>query len=297
MRYGGQWVVGTSLGLYFTPQVATHIVADWGALMFAVSIALGMGIAGAFWLARFGGVDFRTAWFCAAIGGAAEMSNIAEQRGARVDMVATAHSLRMLIVVCTVPFLFTMWGVAGTDPTQPGPKIFDASGFALLVVLTLIAVALFRQFHLPSPWMLGTLTMALLLTVNDIELSSLPQVVVVGGQVLIGWSLGDRYRPGFFQAAPRFMLAVTMFTLGALLLAAFAAWVASYLVDIALPVLILSMVPGGIAEISLTARALQLGTPIVTAFQVTRLAVVVVITGPLYDLLSRHYPNILGRTD
>ncbi len=297
MRYGGQWVIGTSLGLYFTPQVAMHIGAHWGVVLFAVSMAIGLGVAGAFWIARFGGVDFKTAWFSAAIGGASEMSNTAEQRGARLDRVATAHSLRVLIVVCTVPFVFNAWGVAGSDPTQPGPRYFDPAGFALLVVSTLVAVALFKRFRLPSPWVLGSLAMALALTINGIELSALPQSVVVGGQLLIGWSLGDKYRPDFFLAAPRFLSVVAVFTVAALVLSALFAWGVSHAVDIPLPVLILGMTPGGIAEMSLTAKALQLGTPIVTAFQVTRMVAVVLVTGPFYDLLARRFPHTLGTSE
>lgn len=68
----------------------------------------------------------------------------------------------------------------------------------------------------------------------------------------------------------------------------------SYAVDIPLPVLILGMTPGGIAEMSLTAKALQLGTPIVTAFQVTRMVAVVLVTGLFYDLLARRFPQTLG---
>jgi uncharacterized membrane protein AbrB (regulator of aidB expression) len=50
---------------------------------------------------------------------------------------------------------------------------------------------------------------------------------------------------------------------------------------------ILASSPGGIAEMSLTARVLHLGVPIVTAFHVTRMVTVVLTIGPLYRLLAR----------
>jgi len=40
--------------------------------------------------------------------------------------------------------------------------------------------------------------------------------------------------------------------------------------------------PGGIAEMCITAKVLQLGVPVVTAFHVTRMAAVVLLAGPLY---------------
>ena len=45
--------------------------------------------------------------------------------------------------------------------------------------------------------------------------------------------------------------------------------------------------PGGIAEMSLTAKNLRLGVPIVTAFHVTRMTALVLAIGPLFRLARR----------
>jgi len=50
---------------------------------------------------------------------------------------------------------------------------------------------------------------------------------------------------------------------------------------------ILATSPGGIAEMSLTAKTLQLGVPIVTAFHVIRMVALVLLIGPLFRLLRR----------
>ena len=46
--------------------------------------------------------------------------------------------------------------------------------------------------------------------------------------------------------------------------------------------LVLGTSPGGIAEMSITAKVLQLGVPVVTAFQVCRLMAVLMLVAPLY---------------
>ena len=53
--------------------------------------------------------------------------------------------------------------------------------------------------------------------------------------------------------------------------------------------LLLGLAPGGIAEMAITAKVLQLGVPLVTAFQVTRMALVVMVTGPLFKLFICKY--------
>jgi uncharacterized membrane protein AbrB (regulator of aidB expression) len=44
------------------------------------------------------------------------------------------------------------------------------------------------------------------------------------------------------------------------------------------PSLVLGTAPGGMAEMSITAKVLQLGVPLVTAFHVTRLVVLLLVT-------------------
>ncbi len=51
--------------------------------------------------------------------------------------------------------------------------------------------------------------------------------------------------------------------------------------------LILGTSPGGIAEMAITAKVLQLGVPVVTAFQVCRLVAVLILVGPIFQWSHR----------
>ncbi|MBR8652643.1 AbrB family transcriptional regulator [Achromobacter sp. Marseille-Q0513] len=286
-RNAGQWVIGTSLGLYFTPQVVGHIGSNAGPIIAGMLFALGLSFIGTAILRRYTDVDFKTAWFSSAIGGASEMANLAERHGARIDRVATAHSVRVLLVVVMVPFLFQWWGVAGLDPTVPGPRVLHWPGLAALVALTCMGGLLFMRLRLPNPWVLGSMSVAMALTLSGVELSALPDYVPKIGQLFIGWSLGDRYRPDFFRAAPRFIAAVAVFTVIALAMAFGLGALLSLWSAAPVPTLILGTTPGGIAEMAITAKVLQLGVPVVTAFHVTRMVFVVLVTGPMYKFLAR----------
>lgn len=290
-RNAGQWVIGTSLGLYFTPQVIGHIGANAGPIVVGMLFALELAFIGTALLRRYTDVDFKTAWFASAIGGASEMASLAERHGARIDRVATAHSVRVLLVVVTVPFIFQWWGVAGLDPTVPGPRTVHAGGLAALVALTCVGGLCFMKLRWPNPWVLGPMLAAMTLTACGIELSALPDYVPKVGQLLIGWSLGDRYRPDFFRAAPRFIAVVAAFTVVALALAFGLGALLSLWSAAPIPTLILGTTPGGIAEMAITAKVLQLGVPVVTAFHVTRMVFVVLVTGPMYAFLARRNAN------
>jgi uncharacterized membrane protein AbrB (regulator of aidB expression) len=65
-------------------------------------------------------------------------------------------------------------------------------------------------------------------------------------------------------------------------LSALASWVVARGIGLNPYAVILGNSPGGIAEMCLTAKALQLGVPLVTAFHVVRYVIVLLTTGPIY---------------
>ena len=135
----------------------------------------------------------------------------------------------------------------------------------------------------PLPWLLGALLFVA--TVNLLQLlphTDLPRWVSWAGQLCIGWSFGDRYRPDFLRCAPRLLSAACVFTLASIALTVGLGEVLSPLVGLSAPSLILGLMPGGIAEMTLTARALGLGVAMVTAMQVARMLSVVFSTPAIY---------------
>lgn len=111
--------------------------------------------------------------------------------------------------------------------------------------------------------------------------------MIGAGQLMIGVSLGTRFTQTFVHTAPKYLLGVAGCTLVAMLLAGGFALALVHLAGINAGTALLATSPGGIAEMSLTARVLHLGVPIVTAFHVSRMVVVVLVIGPLYRLIVR----------
>jgi hypothetical protein len=289
LRYLGQWGIGVSLGLYFTPYVVGVIAQNIWPILAGMGFAICLGLYGTLVFSKLGGVDLKTAWFSSAIGGASEMTSLSERYGGRSDLVASAHSLRILTVVVVIPIALQIWGVVGSDASLPGPKIVNYGGLIILAVVTASSALIAGYFKMPNGWVLGPMFVAMGLTMSGIELSALPDFVSKTGQLLIGWSLGDKFRPGFFQRAPRFLCSVIFCSMSSIVLALGFALLLDQITVIPLATLLLGLAPGGIAEMAITAKVLQLGVPLVTAFQVTRMALVVIVTGPIYKYFIQKY--------
>jgi uncharacterized protein len=286
-RHLGQWAIGTALGLYFTPAVVAelghHLALVSGVAMAAVVV----GSLCAVLTLRLTGVDRPTAFFASLPGGASEMAHLAERWGGAVDRIAAAHALRVLLVVAIVPLALTL----AADPAvaqgaRPLPVVaWDR--LPLLLAVGLLGVGLLRLLRVANAWVLGPLLGVGLCVAQGVSLTALPGWAVNGGQILIGCSLGTRFSREFFHAAPRFMAVACLTALLSIALAGGLAGVLAAATGLPLATLVLAAAPGGVAEMCITAKVLQLGVPLVTVCHVLRV-VVLTLGAPLgYRLFAR----------
>ncbi len=283
-RDGGQWIIGIALGLYFTPQVTREILrlAPW--ILLNIGFVMALGMLGAWLLQRLSGENVTTCFFASPIGGASEMAAQAERHGARVDRVAAAHSLRIMMVALIVPFALQWLDVRGADPYAPVSAAFSPAGLALLGALAAAGAAVLARLGVPNHWMLGPLIVTAAVTTQGLTFSALPTAVANIGQLLIGIALGTRFAPEFFRAAPRYLAAVAFVTLVYLTLSALFGWWLAGMATLAIPTAVVATTPGGIGEMAITAKVLQLGAPVVSAFHSIRMAAVVLTIDLLFRL-------------
>lgn len=290
LRNLGQCTIGTALGLYFTPQVAALVAGLWWAIALGIAWALLMGWAFGLWLRRMnahrlpGGLNRATTWFAGAIGGASEMTLLAERAGARTDLVAAAHSVRLLLVTVLIPFAMQFSGLHGLDALPATARVVHWDGLLLLFALAAAGAWLMQRMDRANPWFMGALLVSMGLTMADVQLSALPVGLSNAAQLVIGASLGVRFTPAFVHTAPRWLATVAIGSLAMLVLCAMLALGLAWLTGVHPATMVLATAPGGIAEMAITAKVLQLGAPVVTAFQACRLIVVLLLAEPLYRM-------------
>jgi hypothetical protein len=283
----GLVIVGVNLGLYFTPPVVREVSAYGGYFVALGFAALGIGALSAAVLERMAGVDHATAFFGSMPGGAAEMAMMGERYGAMSDRVAFAHSARMLLVVTLVPTGITLAGFSATEDYRPLGLPFDFAGFVILFALAAAGGAFARRLRVPTAYMMGPLLVTILLTVSEVSLSSVPGFLTNAAQVLLGCVMGSKFERSFLTAAPRFAVALVPSVTITLGLAALVGWAISRLSGAYLGTALLAAAPGGIAEMSITAKVLRIGVAFVTAAHIIRYAIVVLFSVIAFRLLAR----------
>jgi membrane AbrB-like protein len=279
-------VVGTSLGLYFTAPIVHEVARYWPWFVALGVAAVGFGTASGLILSRLGNIDRATAYFGSMPGGASEMAMMGENHGAKPDRVAFAHSVRMLFVVTAFPIGITAAGFHASEEYKPVMIPFDALGLAELFAIAAVVGTIARRLKLPTAYMMGALFTSIALTSTGHTFSSVPTPLTNAAQVMLGCALGSRFDASFLRTAPRFVAALIPSVLVMLSLAALVGSLLAWGSGAYLGSGLLAAAPGGIAEMSITAKVLRIGVAFVTAAHVVRYLIVVLLTVPVYRLIA-----------
>ena len=290
-RQFGQILVGSAIGLYFTPVVATIVASHlpWMLLVALVSICLGS--VGAIIVGRFAGLDRATGFFGNVPGGMAEMMEFGDRFGAQPVPLALSQLTRVTLVILSIPPALTFIGQTGDDVFVPLAREVDWEWLVALIAGACAAALVLFRLGMPNCWMLGSAIFTGLLTVFEFEISAMPGEGLSVAQVLIGVALGERFDRKAMASAPRVILGAALTTIVMMAVSLLMAVFIAEQTGVVTSALIAAAAPGGLAEMSLTAAVLNLGVPLVTAYHIVRIILITVLTLPAYRLGQYLFPE------
>ena len=162
-------------------------------------------------------VYFAETLLSGAIGGASEMTLLAERYGARTDLVAAAHSMRLVLVVIAIPFGMQwaqhQWGLTVDASLLPGPRLAQWPGLLWLGCVTAAGGWVMLKLGRTNPWFMGALLASMALTLTGFQGSAIPTGLSNAAQLVIGVSLGVRFQREFVHTAPRWLASAAAGTL------------------------------------------------------------------------------------
>ncbi|MEE8222757.1 MAG: AbrB family transcriptional regulator, partial [Alphaproteobacteria bacterium] len=243
-----------------------------------------IGGIGALVLSRVSGVDGKSSFFASIPGGAMAMAVLADRYGASVPPVAVAHSLRVSIVVIVVPFALTYGGIpleaAAYRPQLPLAALILVPWIAFGFLLGEIS----ERLGLQNGYLLTPIFFGAALTFGGVELSAVPDWMTDFAQLMFGLVLGARFQRDFFVRYRLFIPFALLNALFILIVSALVALVLSWTFGLPIATMLIATAPGGLAEMTILAQALQVGVPLVVAFHIFRVLVVNMATPYIYTL-------------
>ncbi|WP_135468363.1 AbrB family transcriptional regulator [Crenalkalicoccus roseus] len=287
-RPAGLVLLGLGLGATFSGPVLAAVTAALPALLAAGLISIAAGIAVVPVFTRLAGTDARTGWFCSVPGGIIVMAMLAQEAKVSVATVTLAQTMRVLVVVLSFPPLLGWLAPPGDygaflAPRQP----FHLPGLLAMAAAGLLLALPLRRLGFANPWMLGPCAVAIGLAAAGALPSGVPGPLLDAAQVAMGATLGLRLNRGFLLGSRRLVRAAILAAAALSLLLAAIAVPFALLAGLPVTAAILGFAPGGMPEMALTAKALDLAVPLVLGFHLTRTVLSNLLVGPMHRLAAR----------
>ena len=286
LYYPSLTMVGASVGLTITPEVAAEI-GVWFPFMAIMGFA-GVILAALLtpWVSKNGQIERSTAFFALMPGGVIEMANIGERHGADRTTIAALHAIRVALVVGILPLgLFLLFPASGDLPAR---KLLPLEELLMLIPVALLGGWIGHKIKMPAPWLLGAIILVGIVTALDVFHGRLPEPLLATAQIIVGISLGQKFLREKLVTIPRAIAYGTPALTAIILVMAAAGAIAAQFLPMDIPTMVLAFSIGGMAEMVLTAAALELNMAMVAAFQSIRAILVNSLAGVIWTRLDKH---------
>ncbi len=284
--------LGAGVGLSITPDVAATLLVWVPVMVVAGCLGIAAAVLMTPLLARIGRMERSTAFFSLLPGGIIEMANVGESHGADRTIVAALHAVRVALVVGLLPVVLYAFFPGSSDPIDD-VVLLSWAHLALVILVGVAGGWVAAQLGLPAAWLLGALIAVGLLSSLGVSSGRMPASLMACVQVLVGLSLGARFRRDRLSSIPRAIGAGLPVLLAIMAAMASAAGLASLVMPISLPTLVLCFSIGGMAEMVLTSKVLGQNVALVAAFQAVRAVLVNACAGVVWrNLVSQSDTSI-----
>ncbi len=240
------------------------------------------------YLQKFSGYNQKTSIFSAAPGALGPLLILAEYEKSDLSQVATAHLIRLIIIITVFPFL-----IISLSPTELlEVEKFDYGSqnhweLIILIFVSLIFIFFFDKIKIPAALLSGSLVASGFLQIFDIASYKLPDASINFCLLILGASVGCRFANKTFKEIANNSFHGLVATILLVILGLVAAFVATFFVDTNFLSLILSFCPGGIYEVAVIAIAFDLEPDFVAFHHIIRLLFILFIVPVILRLLEK----------
>lgn len=279
-------VLGVLLGSGFTPAMIARL-PELGGLMLIMLVFLPIGGAVSYAVfRRIGNLPKVESYFSAMPGGLTEMTLMGESMGGNPRQIVLVHAVRVFVVVMTIPFYFRIFEGYVAQPLN-----FSATGnhvspqdALLLIACGIAGWLLGRRVNLPAAQLVGPMLFSAAVHLAGFSTAKPPPELVAMAQVAMGAGLGARFVGLPLIEIRRLAWLAVISTFAMLAAAILVSFLASWITGFSRQTILLTISPGGVAEISLVALALGIDATIVTCMHIFRIVTVVFFAKPVFKL-------------
>ncbi len=285
-------IVGVMVGATFTPEILQRFPEWWQTIVVLLVLSIVLGALCTLYLLAFSEFNFSTAYFSAMPGGLVEMITLAEERKGDIRTVALVHSVRILVIVFSVPIIVRLIEHAEMGSASPLRfSVVDMGPTDLFWIFGtgIAGIVVGRLLKMPAAYLLGPLTASAIVHAIGLSEFKLPVEFLSIAQLVIGTSVGCRFSGIASSTVFRIIRISFGMTIVLIAVTALFAWLTAEFTKYAFVPLFLAYAPGGLPEMSLVAIALHIEVAFVAFHHIVRLFMVMGGAPLAFSIVGRRH--------
>jgi len=296
----GQFILGIELGQKMNMKVLHIFAENWLPVSFMLVFSILLAMLSGFVLWKLSKTDMLTSFVGTAPGGLSAMQGIAQEVGANTAVVSLVQTIRVLMVVLTIPFtVFYLNTKSQSDVVVAQGSAFSSGVFtisniswtAALIIGAWLMSRLAVRLHFPAPWLIGSMLGVAALQVGAGALTGhdlipyWPAQANIASQVFLGATIGSKMNTQMFVGLKNTLIVAVVSSAGLIAATVLSSIAIAEITGISVITAILAFSPGGIAEMATTAVTLHEDSTFVVAVQVVRVILVIAMLPPFFRFL------------
>ena len=281
-------VLGLHIGNYIDQNLLNQMVNwIWTTIIMFGYIIVSILIVSKY-LQKFSGYKQKTSIFSAAPGALGPLLILAEYEKSDLSQVATAHLIRLIIIITLFPFIIV--SLSDSDILEIQKFDYMAQNhwdLVILIIASIIFIFFFDKAKVPAALLSGTLVASGILQIFDIASYKLPDTSINFCLLILGASVGCRFANKTVKEVANNSFHGLVATILLVLLGLVAAFIATFFVDNNFLTLVLSFCPGGIYEVAVIAIAFDLEPDFVAFHHIIRLLFILFIVPVAIRLIEK----------
>ncbi len=281
-------ILGLHIGNYIDQNLLNQMVNwIWTTIIMFFYIIISILIVSKY-LQKFSDYKEKTSIFSAAPGALGPLMILAEYEKSDLSQVATAHLIRLIIIITLFPFIIvSLYPAEALELEKFDYMSQNHWELIILIIVSLVFIFFFDKFKVPAALLSGTLVASGVLQISDIASYKLPDASINFCLLILGASVGCRFTNKTFKEVANNSFHGLVATILLVLLGLIAAYVATFFVDNNILSLILSFCPGGIYEVAVIAIAFDLEPDFVAFHHIIRLLFILFVVPVILRIIEK----------
>jgi len=285
-------ILGVAVGATVTLSFLLALPGFWNTLIFIPITVILSGIIGVWYFQKLCGYDFPTAYYSSMPGGLQDMLVFGEEAGGNVRAMSLIHATRVLVIIIALPILLTsIWDISLDKPPGNPIKNFEIEQLIILGICGIAGWKIASFLGMFGASILGPLILTAIASITGILHTRPPVEAIWAAQYFIALGIGVKYVGVTAQEIRKDILAGLGFCIFLLVITlSIVSLVINYNLAPAVDA-ILSMAPGGQAELVVITLIVGADLGFVVAHHLFRIFIVILGAPIMERFMKSKYPH------